>query len=138
LLITDQDGHSKQQRKFALQERLGERYKMLDCREIENSLPSDVIRQVVATYEKEELASIPIVQPVDYKEKYLGTYIDQVMLGGNPKRKGGYADSTSGTLKNKPEFCRRAIPLLHYEDLPEPTQTIIQDMYQFIVRQNQP
>lgn len=138
LLVTDHDGDSKMQRKSDLKQKLGDRYKMLDCREIENSLPPNVIRNVVAEYERVAVDTIPEINHEDYKDCYLGEYIDNVLLKETgSKRKSGYKEKDKKTIKAKSDFCRKALPHIKYTNLPKSTKEIVNSIYDFIVQNNQ-
>jgi hypothetical protein len=137
LVIIDQDGiDTKLERKDKLQEFLKERLIILPCREVENSLPSEVILGVVEEYER---SSINILKDIDY-ESYqnlpLGNFIEEhILQNATPKRRGGYAEQ-SGTIKDKRAFCERAIKFIDYENLPLSTQRVIEKIYKFIVEKN--
>ncbi|MCR8927460.1 ATP-binding protein [Priestia megaterium] len=133
-LISDKDGDKKQPRQEKLKEVLGERYYCLECKEIENILSADTIREVIAEYEQgtlEHLKKKEFTQE-DYKNQYLGTYIDGLLPEGNRKRKGKYG-SKSGTITSKLEFCKRAINHIDsYEQLSEEAKNLSQAIYNFI------
>ncbi|MFM7887085.1 MAG: hypothetical protein ACKPCM_10430 [Pseudanabaena sp.] len=42
----------------------------------------------------------------------------------------------SGTIRNKPSFCNKALPKIRYSDLPPSTQEVIRKIYKFIKDQN--
>jgi len=133
-LISDKDGDKKQPRQEKLKEVLGERYYCLECKEIENILSADTIREVITEYEEgtlKHLENKDFTQD-DYKNQYLGTYIDDLLPEGTRKRKGKYA-AKSGTITSKLEFCKRAINHIDsYEQLSEEAKNLSQAIYNFI------
>lgn len=135
MVVIDRDGNTKLQRKEELAKILGERLVILPCREVENLLPYSVIKQVVMEYEKSPKRELPDIEYPTYEDKYLGAFIEDVILDGHFSRKGGYK-SPSGTIKSKVDFCERAQSKLHYSDLPPATQDLIQKIYDFILLQN--
>ena len=135
IVVIDKDGEKKEKRKDDLQEVLGERLIILPAREIENLLPYKVIKEVVREYEKNDELVFPEFTYDKYQYNYLGTFIQNKMLKNKISRKGGYK-AESGTLKDKVKFCEKALPKIKYEDLPESTKEIIQNIYNFIREQN--
>ncbi|HFU7078471.1 AAA family ATPase [Bacillus cereus] len=151
-LITDKDGDDKRPRQEKLEKFLGERYYCLECKEIENILSEDILREVIAEYEKgtsktEESTSETEKSPLehlsnkdftqkDYKNKPLGTYIDSLFSEGDRKRRGSYA-AKSGTIVNKLDFCKRSINhISKYDQLSEEAKNLSQVLYDFIKKNN--
>jgi AAA15 family ATPase/GTPase len=135
IVIIDGDGEKKMKRKDDLEKTLGERLIILPCREVENLLPYDVIKQVVIEYEKNSALTLPEHTYDKYQDKYLGKFIEDKMLKTGFARKGGY-QAESGTLKNKVDFCEKALDKIQYVNLPESTKEVIQSIYQFIYERN--
>ncbi len=135
LVIIDSDGNTKMQRKDKLVELLKDRLIVLPCREVENLLPYTVIKQVILEYEKESDKDLPDVKYASYQNKYLGRFIEEVVLGGNFSRRGGYK-SDSGTIKSKVDFCERVRDKIKYSELPRSTQELVRKIYDFIVLQS--
>ncbi|OMF45406.1 AAA family ATPase [Paenibacillus amylolyticus] len=135
-LITDKDSEKKLSRQDKLRARLGERFYCLDSKEIENTLSADIVKKVIADYEKCDVDSLNFNQKFEtntYQNKYLGRFIDNVLT--DCKRKGGYA-SESGTIKDKVKFSERAIGHLEsYLDMSDDAKKLSMQLYQFI-RQN--
>jgi predicted ATP-dependent endonuclease of OLD family len=134
MVVIDGDGAAKLARKKALKDKLGDRFVQLPTREIENLLPFDVIRDVVLKFEK-STEKLPDFSARDYKEVYLGEFIETQLLQGKSKRKGGYKED-SGTLKSKLQFCHKAIPLIKYSALPSYSKLVAKKIYDFIATQN--
>lgn len=135
MVIVDQDGDAKSQRKEDLKENLKDRLVILPCREIENLLPYDLICKIVLGYENTQDRILPNIRHESYQNHYLGKFIEDRILKNDFKRRGGYK-SESGTLKNKTDFCERACSKIEYQELPASTQSIIIKIYEFIKNQN--
>lgn len=145
-LITDKDGDDKRPRQEKLEKFLGDRYYCLECKEIENILSEDILREVIAEYEKgtskteksplEHLINKDFTQE-DYKNEPLGTYIDSLFSGGSRKRRGSYA-AKSGTIVNKLDFCKKSINHIStYDHLSEEAKKLSQVLYDFIKVNNE-
>lgn len=134
LVVADKDGASKLERKEALKKKLGSHFIELPTREVENLLSFDVIRQVVLELEKSP-RKIRSFSSNDYKDVYLGEFIEKQMLESKPKRKGGYKEK-SGTLKGKLQFCQKALPKMDYESLPAAAKTFVKKLFDFVDEQN--
>ncbi|MEH7435059.1 ATP-dependent nuclease, partial [Bacillus thuringiensis] len=152
-LITDKDGDDKRPRQEKLEKFLGDRYYCLECKEIENILSEDILREVIAEYENgtsktEESPSETEKSPLehlsnkdftqkDYKNKSLGTYIDSLFSEEARKRRGSYA-AKSGTIVNKLDFCKRAINhISKYDQLSEEAKKLSRVLYDFIKKNNE-
>jgi AAA ATPase domain len=136
-LITDKDSSNgkKSERYGKLETKLGERYCLLPCREVENLLSPHIISAVVKSYERESTLSQIFVY-ADYKEQYLGTFIEETILLGKKTRNGSYA-AQSGTISDKTQFCERAISQTKsFEDLSEDAKIITKKIYNFIELNN--
>ncbi|MCA1002809.1 AAA family ATPase [Bacillus thuringiensis] len=145
-LITDKDGDDKRPRQEKLKAFLGDRYYCLECKEIENILSEDILREVIAEYEKgtskteksplEHLINKDFTQE-DYKSEPLGTYIDSLFSEGARKRRGSYA-AKSGTIVNKLDFCKKSINHIStYDHLSEEAKKLSQVLYDFIKVNNE-
>ncbi len=135
-LIADRDdGIGKIKRREKLRQMLSDRYYPLTVREIENLISPSVLRKTVAKYEKETLDTIPDFVYSDYKSKYLGKYINEI-LSSSIKRSGGYA-SDSGTIKNKVDFCEKVIDYTKdWSSLSTDAKNMIEKVFDFIKSQN--
>lgn len=142
LVIIDGDGDGKEERKKKLKKRLKDNLIILPCREIENALPFDVIKQIVLEKEKDENLKIKDFSFDDYKDIYIGEFIETEMLENNPKRQGIYrmkpqeGKQITGTIKDKKGFCEKARPKIQYVDLPKPIKEVVKKIYDFICKQN--
>ncbi|WP_347790109.1 AAA family ATPase [Solibacillus sp. CAU 1738] len=138
-LISDKDGDDKRPRQEKLKLVLGDRYFCLECKEIENILSADTIREVISEYEKstlEHLTNKDFTQD-DYNNMHLGTFINSLLPEGTRKRRGSYA-ADSGTIVNKLDFCKKAINhITTYDQLSEEAQKLSQVLYDFIKAHNE-
>jgi len=135
MLITDKDSDKKMPRHEKLRERLGERFFCLPCREIENILHPKVITSVIEEYEG--TGQVQFKKPInekDYKDKFLGKYLDSVIL--NPNRTASYA-SKSGTISDKVNFAKKAISHIHsLDDMTQDSIVMCERIYEFIKKCN--
>ena len=138
-LISDKDGEKKKARQEKLEAVLGDRYYCLDCKEIENILSPDTIKKVIATYEKGDIKHLKKTNftQEDYRNQYLGEYIDKELLPkGTRKRQSKYS-ADSGTITNKLEFCKRAIKHIDsYEKLSKDAKDLTKAIHKFIKLNN--
>ncbi|ETT44734.1 AAA family ATPase [Paenibacillus sp. FSL H7-689] len=135
-LITDKDSEKKLDRQEKLQAKLGERFYCLDSKEIENTLSADIVKKVIADYEKCDVNSLKFKEDFEtscYQDIYLGKFIDGVLIGSKRRASYGYG---SGTIRDKRIFSEKAITHLEeYSDLSEDAKKLAERLFQFI-RQN--
>lgn len=147
-LISDLDGETKNEdgewkttkgaRHEKLEKELKERYKCLECREIENLLSPKILEKVICEYEKVDCLNEEIITTSikynDYKFESLGKYIDNLLKVKN--RTGSYA-SDSGTVSDKLNFCKKAISKIqNFEDLSEEAKELTKTLYNYIKNHN--
>lgn len=138
MIVVDDDGDKKQDRKTALKAKLGKRYLKLDEREIENTLSLDVISQIILSYEPKSKQPVFDLGKIDGSELStlpIGNYIENKLFSDQKlsfNRRGGYA-ADSGTIKNKLDFCHRALNILTYDNMTESSKEIAKKLYEFIV-----
>ncbi|MGE7828563.1 AAA family ATPase [Paenibacillus sp. NPDC093718] len=136
-LITDKDSEQKLERQKKLKKRLGKNYFCLPVREIENLVSKEVLLKVLTEYEKKGIDELKFrrnVVEADYKDEYLGSFIENNLL--NKKRKGAYS-APSGTISDKLAFCRKVISHTHkLEDLSADAIKAVKKIYNFIVDSN--
>ena len=131
-LIVDKD-KGKDERHQKLEEKLGNRFYRLECREIENLLTKDVLMKVIEDYEKQE-PDIQLFEENDYKDEPLGKFIDDKLNHKN--RRGNYGDE-SGTINSKTKFCTKALNHIDsWNNLSEEAQNICEKIYAFIKENN--
>lgn len=152
-LITDQDGAGKKKdgtadegssekkakydRHIKLKEKLGENhYHCLEAREIENLLSTEILRETIKMYEKNNADEIVFSEKFlyeNYKHELLGKFIDKYVE--NTKRKSYAADS--GTINDKLQFAKRAVENIEkLSDLSEEAKELTGKLYDFIKEQN--
>jgi predicted ATP-dependent endonuclease of OLD family len=133
-LVTDKDGDKKIERKTQLQTKLGDRYKMLDCREIENTLSLKTIERVLKKYEKRNPFTMPTFRTAyPHKDAGIGKFIEEKIFGTQTMtRRGGYKES-SGTIKSKVDFCKKAIDGMTPEEVSPIALKLAEDIYNFVI-----
>lgn len=141
ILIADSDGDKKMERKSELQASLGNRYKLLSVREIENTLSFEVIANVLEEYELRNKNSEFIMPTFStrtaFKKTGLGSFIQsQIFKNQRSKRKGGYK-ADSGTVKDKVAFCKKAISYINKENITEEALDLAKFIYEFVLTQKQ-
>jgi hypothetical protein len=151
LLIVDDDGasiglnKSKSERHAALRDALGDRLVLLPCREVENLLSPDTIKQVVASYEEwndSDLARLLPFSQDDYQHKYLGDFIEKHLakssIASRRRSKHGRPYSLeSGTIRDKALFADRALDqIVSWDDVSSDAKMITTRIYNFIQSNN--
>jgi predicted ATP-dependent endonuclease of OLD family len=134
MLIADRDGDRKEARKAELIEKLGDRYYLLPCNEVENSLSLKTLEKVIAGYEGSDFTLPSGINNTTRKSKPIGSFIEEDIFQANGitiKRTGGYKD-TSGTIKQKLSFCRKAIKDMTYEDMSKDAENLAAAIYNFL------
>lgn len=136
MIIIDDDGDSKQERKSVLAKKLGRRYLKLDQREIENTLSPDVLIKVVSSYEPKKYKpdfDISTINEALLQSTPIGTFIEEHLFTAQSKqmhRRGGYK-TDSGTIKNKLDFCHRSLEHLTYSNMSESAKKLAKKIYEF-------
>ena len=133
-LVTDKDGDKNIERKDKLKENLGERYNLLDCNEIENTLSLATIERVVKKYEKKNTFTMPTFRNTySHKDTKIGKFIEEKIFASQAfTRKGGYKED-SGTIKNKVDFCKKAIEGLTLVEVSPIALKLAEDIYNFVI-----
>lgn len=134
MLVTDRDGDRKEARKAELIEKLGDRYYLLPCNEIENSLSLKTLEKVIADYEGGIFTMPSGINNNTRRNKHIGAFIEDDIFQANGiaiKRTGGYKD-TSGTIKQKLSFCRKAIKGMTHEDMTTDGKNLAAAVYNFL------
>jgi hypothetical protein len=134
-VVADGDIVGKGDRKERLKKALGDRLDILPCKEIENLIPEEVVRAVVAeNFAKrgKDAASIKYNHYSTLKTG-IGKYLDRILEDSV------YA-APSGTLKNKMGFCEKAIALMASKDfewqLPESLRLVCKRIFEHIAKHN--
>lgn len=110
---SDQDPDSKKsQRHLLIKKRIGNRYHLLDCREIENMLSPKTLSKVIDCFGKYEDICKSEPNWFDeeiYKSKPLGKYLKDILQAKGIEKEVKQLCAQSGTLANKLDFCYAAI-----------------------------
>ncbi|MBC3911377.1 AAA family ATPase [Undibacterium umbellatum] len=157
ILICDGDIRTKGQGEFnravVLERQLGERLIVLAEKELENILPHEIIIRTAldvfsnrridkSSYDESKLNSIPAGYFLDPNEG-IGYLLDKGLdenLPGKGSAEGTirvFAD-TSGTIREKVEFCRKAVHIMNTTDweLNDPIKTLCEKIFAHIDRAN--
>ncbi len=144
-LIADKDS-GKEERHEKLKETLGDKFFLLDRKEIENILTPETIRKVIRDYEGEEVG-LNDFEYEDYPDKPIGKFIeDEILKDGNEASKRLRSTSNKNdphpyaegnTIKAKVGFCKKAIShLKSYDDLSPDANEICTRIHKFIKENN--
>lgn len=115
ILIADGDIAKKTERVKYFSEILKEKYIQLECKEIENLIPEEILRKIAKEKFNEHKKEISLISFKNYsKLDYgLGQYLDELL--GVKNSKSIFKALEGSSVKNKLPFCNRA--LAEMEDL---------------------
>ena len=133
-VIADKDSR-KEKKHERLREELKDRYHVLGCREIENSLSPEILLATFKSFEGLERVALSKPRSQDsYRDEPLGTYIDkQVLPEGAPRT---FA-AASGTIRDKVGFARKACAAMSsWDQLTEDARILAKEVYEFIRKEN--
>ena len=144
-LICDRD-KGKDERFENIQRVLGDRFYVLESREIENLLSKEIIIQTIKSYEDGEVELNANFTEKTYKKEKLGRFIEVRVLKDKNKSKRikktndkefhPYSEK-SGTIKDKLTFAKKALDFLtDYEDLSKEAKKLTEKIYDFIKKNN--
>ncbi len=108
-----------------------------EVREVENLLSPEILRRVISGYEGVDVNKIPEFGFEAYQHEYLGSFIENLLVGVK-RRTGSYA-AKSGTIAGKVDFWRRALEHLDeetFDSLPQVTKDLAVKIVAFIARHN--
>jgi hypothetical protein len=126
---------------------LGNRFHLLDVKEIENLLPGEILRKVVAEKFNEYEGNIENIKYEDYAkpDTPIGKYLDS-LLKAIPEGKTVFAainrsktkSEGSGTIKSKGTFCEDAIKFMQNPEwaLTDELKAICEKIFDHIITQN--
>ena len=130
-----------------LKDYLGNRFHLLESKEIENILSKEVLIEVIKDFEKKSGANKKDLSELNklkkntkfnesrYSNKNLGEFIDDEILKDNRKRVASY--KKGNTISEKQKFCQRAVNHINtYEDLSKEAIILCDEIYQFIAYTN--
>ena len=146
-LLADGDVATKGDRKQIYTDMLGNRFHLLDVKEIENLLPGEILRKVVAEKFNEYEGNIENIKYEDYAkpDTPIGKYLDS-LLKAIPEGKTVFAainrsktkSEGSGTIKSKGTFCEDAIKFMQNPEwaLTDELKAICEKIFDHIITQN--
>jgi len=140
-LIADGDIGSeiKGNRKAVYEEMLGDRFLALQVKEIENLIPVEIIRQVVAKKFKENGVNTDLIRYEDYAklDTPIGTYLDVLL---QLSKDNSLFAAKSGTLNSyyKSKFCDKAVEAMKNSEwtLTDDLKAICEKIFDHIITQN--
>lgn len=139
-VIVDNDSNKNRSRKDALAKTLLDRFVELNCPEIENLLPSEVILKTILTFKSVRsligsnlLKDIP--EDLLAKQK-IGYIIDMVVLKDYKDQKHFSGENGSIKSKDKYEFCIRSLKFLNSNNLKQSTVEVVEKILDFILSMN--
>lgn len=106
-LIADGDIAKKGNRIEIFEIALGNNFMVLDCKEIENLIPLNVLKKIIENDVEKLNKKVDELKYEEYSksEKGLGFYIDNKLSIDK-------FSTESGTVKNKVDFCKKAISIM--------------------------
>lgn len=138
-LIADSDNtkttSKKHARKEHLREILGDNFYELPVTEIENLLSQNTIEQILIKQNPKYAEEIKtkFSEERKYKNKKLGSYLDRLFKDIELRR----YSASSGTIKNKLDFCQTALKLItDYDMLTEEAKVLTEKVFNFIKENN--
>lgn len=139
--IVGGDKKDKYQRLFN-ENNVNENYCIIDCCEIENSLPKKVICGIIESYEEVNNDSICDFKYADYQHEKIAEYIDKKILK-LPDGKAIFRKFKNGkptkNLRNKKDFNSKALEILNnmvFDDLSEEAKEVTMKIHKFIESKN--
>jgi AAA domain, putative AbiEii toxin, Type IV TA system len=140
LVVVDEDGINenpnltKARKIQKLQEHLKDQLIILPCRGIENSLSITVLQAVLRELEGDKDLDLSRVKEADYKDEYLGNFIEEKLPAANKR----YRETAgSGTISGKVSFCKKAIAHIKgVEDLSDAGRSVAARILDFIGENN--
>ncbi len=123
----------KAQRHFQLQQKLGDRFYCLKCREVENLLSPSILQKTIISIEKQD-------GNLDFSSliysKYSTVYLGKFIHDNIPQLKKNFA-SDSGSIINKVTFAKNATGLIQSKsDLSSEAFVLAEKLYEFISQHN--
>jgi AAA15 family ATPase/GTPase len=133
----DKPNSAKALRLAQLKEKLSDRFKIINGREIENTLSEKILIDTIRSLEKENAINIKYdykkIMISKYQDQKLGKFIETNFLQLKRKYK-----AESGTIYCKLEFCKTALELITtFEDLSTEAINISECIYNFIKDSNE-
>lgn len=142
-LITDNDFPKEDNKKYKrlklLEEKLGNNFYKLQCREIENLLTENIIKKAV---EERENSKVIFAKKFDNtreecKEAYVGKWLQDNVKREDDERIHKYTMGQTNALYNKLDFCKKALNNINsFEDLSKEAKELTKKVYEFIIKAN--
>ncbi len=127
------DKKQKSKRHKELKKKLGNRFYLLQCREIENLLTPNIIINTLNNFKKEDLLKKNLFTYEEYQLEPLGNFIDERF---NKILKKKYA-AKSGTISNKVDFAKEVVTLINNKnDMSKEAIQLTEKLYSFIGENN--
>ncbi len=111
-VIADGDITDKGNRKEEFEKALGDKVYFLNCKEIENLIPHEILTELLKLHYKKIKIEINKNDYNKYSESHegLGRFLDK-------KNKEKFIGTSTGTVKNKLQFCFRAIEIMDDKEI---------------------
>ncbi len=142
LVIADKDENKEDKHKL-LKERLGDSYKSLPCREIENILSPEVLRKTILMYpyekSKDKKIKLKKFGYPEYKNKKIGNFISELIDKVEIKQSLLTAKNQKNNrnIANKREFTINALAnIKEWNDLSQDAKDLTEFIYKFILKNN--
>lgn len=143
-LVSDRDnteatpGSAKAKRLKLLKEQLGDNFKIVKGREIENTLSPKILISTIAALEKNNFTNVEYNESMInyelYQDQYMGKFIEENFKNLKRKYK---TDTLTGTVYCKLDFCKTATELIkNPEDLTKEAMEIAKKLFDFVKKCN--
>lgn len=128
-LIKDKDAGKNTLKHTELLRSLGDKYHRLTSKEIENLLSPEVLKKIIRDYEGDDV-KISDFKKTDYRDDYLGRFIEDIILNGHGSKK---YQAASGTIRDKVNFAQKAIKHIETrDDISDEAWNLAEKVYNFI------
>ena len=116
ILIADGDIKNKGDRLTIYKDMLKDKLVVLECKEIENLLPIEILKELAESAFEEHEMDINSLDYDDYSKSNigLGNYLDELL---ELKEGESVFSADSGTIKQKVKFCNDAINIMNDSDI---------------------
>jgi len=135
IVIADGDVNNKPRAKRVMGE-LGEKFIVLDCKEIENLIPKSILQKVIPSVYKVNGADLEGLRYCDYSKSQdgMGEILSGIFSDG-----GDRVRTESGTVKKKSELCKAAVAKMSESTewvITEPIKDLLEKVYRHIQENN--
>ncbi|QDU35543.1 hypothetical protein KS4_36260 [Poriferisphaera corsica] len=148
MLVSDSD-YGKDERHEKLKASLGDRYYKIESREMECLLSASVIKGVLDEYSglEDGIATAEINEveyqgmPGDKDAKKFGAYLESLFEDVTKAKPSGIANpyqASSGTVKDKVKFCKKAVRLTgSWDDMSDQAKLLAKAVFDFVLSKNE-